>query len=144
MAKQAKKPARAVKPAAAAPAHPGPTAAAKLAAACAVYAVVVSIVFADVLFQSDHVLSMMRSDTWRQFFPWQMFGFGELAKGHVALWNPYVFSGSPYLGGFQAALFYPPNWICMLVTSDHGMAMAINFGIAMHIFLAGVFEPRGR
>jgi hypothetical protein len=88
-----------------------------------------------VLFQSDQVLSVRGYDTWRQFFPWRLFGFTELANGHLALWNPYVFSGSPYLGGFQAALLYPPNWLYMILP----MAMAINVGIALHIFLAGAF-----
>jgi hypothetical protein len=135
MAKQVKKSARSVKADAIEPASPFQAACAKLAAACVVYAVAVSVVFANVLFQSDRVLSPARNDIWRQFFPWRMFGFSELAKLHLALWNPYVFSGAPYLGGFQAALLYPPNWLFMILP----MATAINAGIALHIFLAGVF-----
>ncbi|HEX4123574.1 MAG TPA: hypothetical protein VHY37_02545 [Tepidisphaeraceae bacterium] len=111
------------------------SAAARLTAACAVYALAVGTVFGDLLFRTDKVLSLIGTDIWRQFYPWRVFGFGELAKGHLALWNPYIFSGAPFLGGFQSALLYPPNWICMVLP----MPMPINLGIAMHIFLAGAF-----
>src|SRR6266545_3805992 len=72
-------------------------------------------VFGDVLLgPSGRVISEEHSDVAHQFLFWREFGFGELARGHVALWNPYLFCGAPFCGGFQSALFYPPNWIYLL------------------------------
>ncbi len=75
------------------------------------------------------------TDLKRQFIHWRAFGFGQMAAGHLPLWNPHIYGGTPYLGGFQSALLYPPNWlyICLPLT------LAINSGIALHVFLAGWF-----
>ncbi len=53
----------------------------------------------------------------------------------MALWNPHIFSGMPFFGGFQSALLYPPNWLYLLLP----IAKAINVSIALHVFLAGFF-----
>ena len=39
------------------------------------------------------------------------------------------------MGGFQAALLYPPNWIYLILP----LAKAINCEIALHVFLLGLF-----
>lgn len=92
--------------------------------------------FADVLLQGrGRVLSAYGFDLWSIFFYWYRFGFGELARGNLALWNPYSFGGAPFLGGFQPALLYPPNWLHLVLPT----ATAINVGIAVHVFLAGLW-----
>ena len=92
--------------------------------------------FGDVLFSSGtRVLGNQNTDLFSQFVAWRQFGFGELAKGHLALWNPHVYSGAPYFGGFQAALLYPPNWIFLILP----LAQAVNLSIALHVFLLGAF-----
>ena len=92
--------------------------------------------FGDVLFVADPpVLSSVGGDLWREFIFWRDFGFSELAQGNLALWNPYVFCGVPFFGGFQSALLYPPNWLHLIVP----LVPAINWGIALHFFLAGLF-----
>src|SRR5688500_17581492 len=70
-----------------------------------------------------------------QFLPWRDFGFRELRAGNLALWNPHVYGGAPFLGGFQSALLYPPNWLHLVLPLGH----AINWGIALHVFCAGYF-----
>ena len=74
-------------------------------------------------------------DLAHQYVPWRDFGFSELLRGHFALWNPYLYCGTPYFGGFQSGLLYPPNCAYLILP----LAKAINFGIALHIFLAGFF-----
>ncbi len=92
--------------------------------------------FADVLFTSKEiVLSKDGTDIYSQFIYWRSFGFDELRKGNLALWNPYIFSGMPFLGGFQSALLYPLNFLYLILP----IIKAINYSIALHIFLAGVF-----
>ena len=75
------------------------------------------------------------TDLSAQFVYWYEFGFGQLAKGNLALWNPHIFSGMPFFGGFQSALLYPPNWLYLVLP----IAKAINVSIALHVLLAGFF-----
>jgi len=100
--------------------------------------------FGDVLLTTDQaVLSRRWLDIFRQGAYWRLFGFGQLAGGNLALWNPHVFSGKPFLGSFQSALLYPLNLIYLALP----LAKAVNFSIALHVFLAGLFTylwTRGR
>lgn len=93
-------------------------------------------VFAPVLFGSDdRILSRAGADLDRQFVHWRAFGFGEMANGHLPLWNPHIYGGTQYFGGFQAALLYPPNWLHLCLP----LPLAVNLGIALHVFFAGWF-----
>ena len=67
--------------------------------------------------------------------PLARFGFSELRHGNFALWNPHIYCGTPYFGGFQSGLLYPLNYAYLFLP----LAKAINFGIALHVFLAGFF-----
>src|SRR5438132_4961080 len=92
--------------------------------------------FADLLFAGGtRVLGHPGSDMFLQYFAWREFGFRELAKGNLALWNPHIFSGAPYLGGMQGAQLYPPNWIFLILP----LPVAINWSIALHVFAIGAF-----
>ena len=95
---------------------------------------IVLVLFADVLFVSDRVPSMSGHDLTSQYLPWWAFGFGELARGELPLWNPYAFSGSPFFGNFQTALLYPPNWLHLVLPT----AVAVSWGFALHVFLCGI------
>jgi len=81
------------------------------------------------------VLSAAGKDTWTQFYYWRQFAFESLARGEWPLWNPYVFSGTPFVAGIQSAVFYPLNWIFLFLPT----AFAINLSIALHCFLASFF-----
>jgi len=89
--------------------------------------------FIDVFFDADRVLSAVGNDIGLQFLSWRQFGFAELAAGRIPLWNPYVYAGAPYLGGFQAALFYPLNLVHLVFP----VATAINLVIGIHIWMSG-------
>ncbi len=81
------------------------------------------------------VVSKITDDLAGQFVWWRQFGFDELKKGHLALWNPRLYCGEPFFGGFQSALLYPPNWLFMCLP----LPFALNFSMALHVFLAGWF-----
>lgn len=105
-------------------------------AAIIAFVIPVIIIFADVLFKSNPlVLSNQNGDLAREFLNWRYFGFKELAHGNLALWNPHVFSGIPFFGGFQSALLYPPNFLFMILPLN----LAFNISIVLHILLAGLF-----
>lgn len=92
--------------------------------------------FADLLFAGGtRVLGHPGSDMFLQYFAWREFGFRELAKGNLALWNPHIFSGAPYFGGMQGALLYPPNWLFLVLPTS----VAINWSVALHVFAIGAF-----
>ncbi len=94
------------------------------------------VMFGDVLFlPGDKVLSSRHTDIFGQFIHWRAFGFGELRDGNLPLWNPHLFCGAPYFGGFQSALLYPPNALFLVLP----LPKAINWSIALHVFLSGAF-----
>ena len=90
--------------------------------------------FYDVLFSPGEFIISAR-DLTGQFLFWRKFGFDELRKGNVPLWCPYVFSGMPFMGWWQSAIFYPLNLIYLILP----LSRAINYSIAIHVFLGGLF-----
>lgn len=105
-------------------------------AAAAFLALLTAVLFNRFLAPStSQVLSIPGEDLFRQFVWWRQFGFNELRQGHLALWNPHLFCGAPFFGGFQSALLYPPNWLFMVLP----MPFAMNLVMALHVFLAGWF-----
>ena len=93
-------------------------------------------IFGPVLFgPGDRVLSKGDTDIADQFIYLRQFGFDQLRRGHVTLWNPHVFSGAPFMSAFQSALLYPPNWIYLILP----LARAINCEIVLHVFMLGFF-----
>ena len=94
--------------------------------------------FWDVLFTDDQTVlssSSLWTDLSSSFVHWRRFGFDEIRDGNLPLWNPHVFSGMPYFSGFQPALLYPLNIVYVLLP----LHKAINVGMALHVFLGGVF-----
>ncbi|HIJ65213.1 MAG TPA: hypothetical protein HPP77_04610, partial [Candidatus Hydrogenedentes bacterium] len=93
--------------------------------------------FADVLLTRRDVIMAFDHETEfvGQFADWRTFGFGEMRSGNLALWNPYIFAGLPFLGDFQSALLYPPNLIYLVLP----VTSATNVVIALHVFLLGAF-----
>jgi hypothetical protein len=84
---------------------------------------------------TSKVLSLPDGDLSTILIWWYQFGFGELQKGHLALWNPYLCGGVPFFGGFQSALLYPPNWLFLVLP----LPFALNLNFALHVFLSGWF-----
>ncbi len=108
----------------------------QIVAAAVFFGALTLFVFGRVLVgDADRVLSNEDADLAMQFVHWRSFGFGEMRAGHLPLWNPHIFSGAPFLGGFQSALLYPPNWLYLVLP----LGRAINVGIALHVFLGGFF-----
>lgn len=93
-----------------------------------------AIVFGDLLCGGVRVLSQAGEDLTGQFLGWRSFGFGQMRAGHFPLWNPHLFSGTPYFGGFQSALLYPINWVHLFLP----LGTAINWEITLNILAAGL------
>ncbi|MDI7259859.1 MAG: hypothetical protein QME90_08060, partial [Thermodesulfobacteriota bacterium] len=69
------------------------------------------------------------------FIPPRFFWVESLKGWDFPLWNPYQFSGHPFLANPQNGLLYPPNGFFFLFPFD----IAFNAVIILHFFLAGLF-----
>ncbi|MDE3085335.1 MAG: hypothetical protein KGJ77_01105, partial [Acidobacteriota bacterium] len=50
-----------------------------------------------------------------QNFPLRVLVGTDLRAGHLPLWDPYLWSGSPLLAGFNAGAAYPATWLFALL-----------------------------
>jgi len=77
-----------------------------------------------------------------QFYPWREYAFEMLRGGQLPLWNPYNGAGAPLIANYQSALFYPLNWLGLILPL--GFAMSIT--AVLHLFIAawGMFAFTGR
>ncbi len=108
----------------------------ELAIAAGVLFIATLAMFGDVLVAGgERILSKNGEDLATIFLYWQGFNTAELRHGNLPLWNPHIYSGSPYFAAFQPALLYPPNWLGLVLSS----ATAINVGVMLHVFLAGLW-----
>ncbi|MEO6907636.1 MAG: hypothetical protein ABI210_07070 [Abditibacteriaceae bacterium] len=76
--------------------------------------------------------NILQWDALGQYYPWRLFAARMLHQGQIPLWNPYQFSGAPFVANLQSAVFYPlnlPFWIF-----DVRYAFAIS--AALHTLLA--------
>ncbi len=73
-------------------------------------------------------------------YPFRSFIAGSYAEGHVPLWNPYVFSGYPFVGDIASAILYPFN-IALSLFVHNGLLKFkyVEYQGIFHIFLAGLF-----
>lgn len=69
-----------------------------------------------------------------QFFPWRVMAFDALRAGRLPLWNPLVGNGAPLLANYQTAAFYPPNWLYLILPTEHAMGWV---GL-LHLLWAGL------
>ncbi len=104
-------------------------------ALCLLAALVLAMFFDVLIVHPKRVLSAGNMDLNYYFIHWRYFSVGELKAGRLALWNPCYFSGAPFFGGFQPALLYPLNFLYLLLPLEP----AINWTIALHVFLGGAF-----
>jgi hypothetical protein len=88
---------------------------------------------AVLLVPAGHVFSGPFTDLAAQFAAWRAFAVSSLKAGHLPLWNPYVYSGEPFLGEYQSALFYPPNLIFFCLPLER----ALNFSMLLHLVILG-------
>ncbi len=85
------------------------------------------IVSGSPLFGSDFVL---------QFYPWKGFIYDSVwSQGRLPFWNPYVFSGTPFIANIQASMFYPLSFLFYLIPTKY----AYGYTIIFHCMLGAIF-----
>src|SRR5262252_6294605 len=48
-----------------------------------------------------------------------------LRDGHLPLWNPYIFAGTPLLASVYPGALYPPNWLFALLSPATAMNIVV-------------------
>ena len=62
--------------------------------------------------------------------------FSKMLKLHtVWFWDPWIFSGFPFIANVFTGLFYPLNWLCLFMPVPQYLV----FDLILHCFLGGVF-----
>ncbi len=83
-------------------------------------------------------------DFTQHFLPFSLFQQQEWLAGRwLPLWNPFTYSGHPFLADVQAAVFYPLGDLLLLLTlpfTDPAMRLYfLQFEAVIHVALAGFF-----
>jgi len=77
------------------------------------------------------------------FLPFSLFQRAEILAGRLPVWNPYTFSGHPFLADIQAAVFYPISNLVIGLTLPWGDVMSrlywLQVEALLQIALAGFF-----
>jgi len=73
-------------------------------------------------------------DSVAQFYPWRVLLRRGLRGGELPLWSPYQYCGYPLVGNGQSAIFYPPNWLLLILLA----AKFLGVSLTLHFFIAGL------
>jgi len=70
-------------------------------------------------------------------FLWPMYHFAarSLRSGTIPLWNPYLYSGAPFVADNQSGVFYPVNLLTFIVFGPPSYAVMEGLA-AFHVWLA--------
>jgi hypothetical protein len=81
-----------------------------------------------------------RGDFTDQFYAFRYFVAEELWSGRLPLWNPFTFSGAPFLADIQSAVYYPIGLLVVLFAGQGGLPLiAVEIEVILHYFLASFF-----
>ncbi len=73
-------------------------------------------------------------------YPYLAYVHEELRHFRLPLWLPYAFSGFPIIADPEGQIFYPPNWLMVLVHPFAPLPFRlVEIQIVSHFFLAGLF-----
>lgn len=74
-------------------------------------------------------------DAFTYFTPYWAHRMEAFRAGQVPLWNPFLFSGAPFLANIQAAVLYPLHWPLSWLRAEQ----ALVWSALLHAWLAGGF-----
>ena len=92
----------------------------------------VTLFFSPLLFTSK---IFAYRDFHHYFYPTRLFAASCIRDGQIPLWNPYLYSGIPFLANLQSHIFYPPAIIYYLLPFVFGLKLFV----VSHFALAGLF-----
>ena len=107
-----------------------------------IYVAVGIFILTTVIFFNDIIMgnAYFWEDIVRFVYPLQNFAAKEAAKGIVPFWNPFTFSGMPFLADLQVGFFYPLNRLLgIFLGSDGNITFSsLQLMIILHFFISQV------
>jgi hypothetical protein len=101
----------------------------------ALWSVLCALFFATLLLGQERLPS---GDFAGQFHAFGLFQAREITAGRFPLWSPGSFAGFPFAADTQAAAFYPPRLLTILLAPSFPL-LALEVEVIIHIWLAGLF-----
>ncbi len=101
------------------------------AAAVALVAGLVTLMFADVLFFGR---AFFFRDVTRFYYPMSKVARDIILSGEFPSWNPYISEGQPLAANPSYAVFYPPNWLLLFPNYE----LAFRLHILLHYYVAAI------
>ncbi|MBI5620873.1 YfhO family protein [Candidatus Gottesmanbacteria bacterium] len=95
------------------------------------YTCVIAIVFGRALLPGATEM-IWGDDIHRQYYFYRQFFNNFLSQGIWPWWNPYNFSGAPFMANPIVNIWYPPTWLFIALPLN----LAYSWHIAIHIFWA--------
>jgi hypothetical protein len=74
-------------------------------------------------------------DAFTYFTPYWSYRMAAFREGAIPLWNPYLFSGAPFLANIQAAVLYPLHWPLSWLDAPR----ALVWSALLHLWFAAAF-----
>lgn len=72
-------------------------------------------------------------DIYDAYFYWKSYLSTSIKSGIIPFWNPYNFSGTPFIAHPNINIFYPINWLFIVLPINQSFA----FYILVHMIVAG-------
>ncbi len=95
------------------------------------YSAILFVVLFSVLFlDSQHLL--FGDDIHRNYYFYRTFVNQSLSEGRLPLWNPYIFSGVPFIGNAIVNFWYPLTWLYVFLP----LRLAFSWHVYAHILWA--------
>ncbi len=95
------------------------------------YLVIIALVFGRALLPGPHEM-IWGDDIHRQYYFYRQFFNSFLREGIWPWWNPYIFSGTPFIANPIVNIWYPPTWLFVLLPLN----IAYSWHLALHILWA--------
>jgi len=108
----------------------------ELIAASGALAVATVAFFWQILLTPNHWMPAGGGDLAPFLYPNYRFAAAQLWQGVLPLWNPHLYSGTPFAADIQTGLFYPPNWLLFALGPNFSYESLEYLTIA-HFWLAG-------
>lgn len=99
--------------------------------AIAGYIFIIVITFGRALFPPEGMM-IFGDDIAHQYYFLREFFNHFLHIGTFPWWNPYIFSGQPFIADPMVNIWYPVNWLYMLLPLN----IAYSWHLALHVFWA--------
>lgn len=104
---------------------------------CKIYPYLILIIIIIFLFGNTLIPTAAKiiygGDILQQFYFWKGYLAQSIRSGFIPFWNPYVFSGTPYLAHPSTAFFYPPTVLFIIFPLN----LAFSLYLSLHFFIAG-------